>query len=365
MVRKAGVGRAAQQPVQLVQLAALAFPADPPRFACVPDPPAMEQQEAVAAGRRAIALVEPGDAGCRRFQQCRVAVDMLGRGIDPVGEQSEMQIAFRAREVVDLQTLDLLLDRRRPSSAASAPRRACADARARRRAVPRRAAASRRSRASRRGSPARPPRRWRGSRPGRRAGSAMPRPSPSACSDEQRYGEEGRGDHGAGADIAADAERSGSGVRARRAAAAGSRSPPRTRGVRRREGDSRDRRGGLPRRLACAHVACFAARTARAAMSSSVRFGAARQFLDGAAIEIARREIHVAKRAAGGEHVVDQADALEQLGPIDVGDQAHAGDDVAHRDGRRRPAAGVRRARPRRPSFLARPGAGRARSAPA
>ena len=35
-----------------------------------------------------------------------------------------------------------------------------------------------------------------------------------------------------------------------------------------------------------------------------------------------------------GEHVVHQADALEQLGPIDVGDQAHAGDDVAHRDGR-------------------------------
>ena len=44
---------AAQQPVQFMQLAALALPADPPSFAFVPDPPAMEQQEAVAAGRRA------------------------------------------------------------------------------------------------------------------------------------------------------------------------------------------------------------------------------------------------------------------------------------------------------------------------
>ena len=59
-----------------------------------------------------------------------------------------------------------------------------------------------------------------------------------------------------------------------------------------------------------------------------------RQLLDGAAIEIARREIHVRKSAAGGKHVVDEADSLEQLRPIDVGDQAHAGDDVAHGDAR-------------------------------
>ena len=128
------VGRAAQQPVQLVQLAALALPADPPSFAFVPDPPAMQQQEAVAAGRRAVAPIEPRDALRRRGEQRRVALDVLGRGIGPVGEQREMKVAFRAREMVDLQPLDLLLDRRRASSAASAPRRACADAPARRRA---------------------------------------------------------------------------------------------------------------------------------------------------------------------------------------------------------------------------------------
>ena len=53
---------------------------------------------------------------------------------------------------------------------------------------------------------------------------------------------------------------------------------------------------------------------------------------DGVAIKIARPEIHVLEGASGLENVIDQADALEQLRPIDVGDEAHAGDDVAHRD---------------------------------
>ena len=111
-VQETGVGRAAQQPVQLVQLATLAFPADPPRLACVPDPLAMQQQETVAAGRRAVAPIEPGDASHRRLQQRCIAVDMLGRGVHPVGEQREMQLALRACEVVDLKMLDLPFDRR-------------------------------------------------------------------------------------------------------------------------------------------------------------------------------------------------------------------------------------------------------------
>ncbi len=117
-VQEARVGRAAQQPVQFVQLAALAFPADPARLAGVPDALAMQQQEAVATGRRAIAPIEPGNAGDRRIQQRRIAVDMLCRGIQPVGEQSEMQVTLRTGEVVDLQVLDLRLDRRLRLSAA-------------------------------------------------------------------------------------------------------------------------------------------------------------------------------------------------------------------------------------------------------
>ena len=49
-------------------------------------------------------------------------------GVGPVGQQGEMQIAVGAGEVVDLEALDLLLDRLPASSAASARRRACAGA---------------------------------------------------------------------------------------------------------------------------------------------------------------------------------------------------------------------------------------------
>ena len=43
-------------------------------------------------------------------------------------------------------------------------------------------------------------------------------------------------------------------------------------------------------------------------------------------------QIHVLEGAAGLEDVIDQADVLEQLRPIDVGDEVHAGDDVTHCD---------------------------------
>ena len=75
-------------------------------------------------------------------------------------------------------------------------------------------------------------------------------------------------------------------------------------------------------------------------------------------------EIHVLVGAAGGERLVDKADLLEQVLPVDVRDQAQAGDDVAHGDaGRALPPmdlahdnVGGRAAAP--------PDAGRARSAP-
>ena len=105
-------------------------------------------------------------------------------------------------------------------------------------------------------------------------------------------------------------------------------------------------------RIALARRICRRSRAARSprpaprcAISSSGQSRAARQLLDRAAVEIARREIHRGEVAAGAQRVVDQADALEQLRPVDVGDQPHAGDDVAHGDVRSRPAAAARRAR--------------------
>ena len=57
-----------------------------------------------------------------------------------------------------------------------------------------------------------------------------------------------------------------------------------------------------------------------------------RQGFDGAAIEIAGGKIHLREVGLGAQGGVDQADALEELRPIDRRDQPHAGDDIAHRD---------------------------------
>ena len=59
---------------------------------------------------------------------------------------------------------------------------------------------------------------------------------------------------------------------------------------------------------------------------------AARQLLDRAAVERAGGKIHILKCAVGGEDSVDEAEALEQLAPIDIGNLAQAGDDIAHGD---------------------------------
>ena len=185
-----------------------------------------------------------------------------------------MQIAVRAREVVDLQPLDLLARWPPAWSAASAPRRACADARERRRAAPGRAAASRRSRSvTARLTSATAASIGRDRTEHRRAGASHDRAEPDAV-QERAAATASRtdGDDGDGGRIAADAERPVQPRRARCAAAGGSRSPPRRRGVRRQAGDSRDRADARPpRRHRSLRRALRAARTALRAMSSSVR----------------------------------------------------------------------------------------------
>jgi hypothetical protein len=70
-------------------------------------------------------------------------------------------------------------------------------------------------------------------------------------------------------------------------------------------------------------------------LAGDLQFGqprAAAQFFDRRAIEISRGEIH--GREAGGifQHLIHEAHALEELGPVHVGHETHAGDDVAYRD---------------------------------
>ena len=71
----------------------------------------MEQQEAVAAGHGVVPLVQLCNALRCSGEESRVAFEVLGRCIDPVGKHREMKVALRASEMMDLQPLDLLLDR--------------------------------------------------------------------------------------------------------------------------------------------------------------------------------------------------------------------------------------------------------------
>ena len=108
------VAGAAQQAVQLVQLAALALPADPQALAFVPHAAAMEQEEPVAAGRRRVPAVQAGDRFDRGLQERVVALDRLACRIGPVREQGELDLPADACEMMDLQPLDLLDDGFRP-----------------------------------------------------------------------------------------------------------------------------------------------------------------------------------------------------------------------------------------------------------
>ncbi len=312
-----------------MQLAALALPTDPAPFAFVPHAPAMQQQEARAASARLVTLVELRDAGRRALQERRVTLRVLGRGIDPVGQQREMNGAFGAGEVMNLQPLDLLLDRgargqqhRHRDQRAQACRHAVAQLQGGQEG---RAQAAHHTPIHQRHG------RVDGRNGTQNAEQAQPFPLWRRRSDrDERGGEQGGGDHRDGAHITADAE-----------AAAGSPEPRAwRRPVTDRDLEPTASAGEeVIARIAPAVVGRVGVRGLRGGRDGAAgdvdlgTFRAARQLLDGAAIEIAGRKIHVAKVAAAGQHVVDQADALEQLRPVDVGDQAHAGDDVAHRYG--------------------------------
>ena len=102
------VGSAAQQPVQLVQLAALALPPHPDALAGVEHPAAVQQQEPGPARAGAVAAVQGLDLCGRKGEQRRIPVHHLLVRVKAVKEQGEDQFAFRAGEVMDLQPLDML-----------------------------------------------------------------------------------------------------------------------------------------------------------------------------------------------------------------------------------------------------------------
>ena len=107
---EAGVVGTAEQPVELLELAALALPAHPLLLGGVPLPAAMEKQEAVAGDAASVAPVETGDAGLGAGEQRVVAVGLLAGRVRPVAEERIGDVAVLVGEVVNLDTLDQLLD---------------------------------------------------------------------------------------------------------------------------------------------------------------------------------------------------------------------------------------------------------------
>ena len=105
---EAGVGGAAQQTVQLMQLAPLALPPHPDALAGIVAPLSMEQQEARARRARRVPQVQGRNLSFGLRQQDRVGGQGFLRGIEPVGQKGKTQIAAAARQVVHLQPLDLL-----------------------------------------------------------------------------------------------------------------------------------------------------------------------------------------------------------------------------------------------------------------
>ncbi len=109
----AGVRDAAQQPVEFLDLSALALPSHPHALAGVPAPFAVEQEEAVRMAG-AEAAVEIDDARPRGVENRRVARPFARVGVGEVAEDREVDPRI---EVAQREHLDVLQQRRDPVDA--------------------------------------------------------------------------------------------------------------------------------------------------------------------------------------------------------------------------------------------------------
>jgi hypothetical protein len=115
--REAALAAAAQQRIEVRELAALALVPHPQLFLRVPAARPVEQEEDVA-GRRVVAgrlrgrvlLVERVDALLRGLQKTLVVGHRLRGGIREVGQQAVVQVRVSIGEVADFQRLDQVLD---------------------------------------------------------------------------------------------------------------------------------------------------------------------------------------------------------------------------------------------------------------
>ena len=297
----------------------------------------MEQQEALAGvGNGTVAPVEAGDPLDRRREEPIILRHDLGGGVQPVGEEREVHGAVRIGEVVDFQAIDVLADlalrgqeRRHHDERSQARRDAVAQLEARQR--PRAEQVRDRAIDERDREVG-----GRDQREEAEQGEGQRVHAPG-MGQEEREGEEERGDDADGAEVARRRPRhvGAEDLLLQRDPVADclleERQPVRDEVVRGILGAASGGRTGLVRRR-------------RGALRVGDRLpgdvelglpGASRQLLDRVTVAIARREVQGAEVAGRSQRLIDQADTLEELGPIERRHRPHARDHVADRHVRR------------------------------
>jgi hypothetical protein len=102
-----GIGCSTEKPVEFVQLPPLSFPADPLAFALVPKASTMQDEEPFPSRRRApVSLVEILDSVGQCGEEILVARHVFVGGVVPIGQEDEMEMALRIRQVVHLEPFD-------------------------------------------------------------------------------------------------------------------------------------------------------------------------------------------------------------------------------------------------------------------
>src|SRR5689334_20183698 len=106
--KEARVVCAPQQSVELLELAAFAFPTHPAILARVPLSPAMEEMKAIVA----MPAIERVDAALRDREQIRISWRVFCAGVGKVAEQREVNVIVVIGEIVNFEVLDQFLNLR-------------------------------------------------------------------------------------------------------------------------------------------------------------------------------------------------------------------------------------------------------------
>ena len=289
----------------------------------------MQQQKAVAVGTRSVTAVELSDRGARHGEQVGVAVDHLAVRIDAVRQEHEGEVAA-AGEVMDLQPFSLLQE----VGLVGQQRRHCDERSQRSRNAFRESETGQRHGAEAPGDRTvdkgdRRSGRRKDSDQGEQNEPSRVRPGRKR---PQHGGQQDCGDEQDRTDIAANAE-----ADIEAADPQPGRRPEPDRSLERAAALGDQMVAGIAGALRLDRVEgigrCPVRRIQRVIGNVELRARrATRQLLDRAPVKIACREVHGGERARRAQPCVDEAHALEQLRPVDIGDQPHAGDDVAHRN---------------------------------